>query len=185
MHCDQGPQFQSRRWEGLCPSSGIELTLSGMEEHITLAEGERYLKYLRTIYSKVCSEYQSVGKEYALQLAVKAVNDTAGPDGLVSTLLVFGTLPRLPVSLVSPLRSQKERMETIDAARKEFVKIIAKRRVNSAQKQNVPAAASKVPGVALGQKILLYRGPSVGKWVGRFFVRGFFGKQVFVDFNGK
>jgi hypothetical protein len=28
-----------------------------------------------------------------LQMAVKAVNDTAGPDGLVLTLLVFGTYP--------------------------------------------------------------------------------------------
>ena len=30
------------------------------------------------------------GKEFALQMAVKAVNDTAGPDGLVPTVLVFG-----------------------------------------------------------------------------------------------
>ncbi|KAI2634264.1 hypothetical protein GGS26DRAFT_553076 [Hypomontagnella submonticulosa] len=28
-------------------------------------------------------------------MAVKAVNDTAGPDGLVPTLLVFGAYPRL------------------------------------------------------------------------------------------
>ena len=28
-------------------------------------------------------------------MAVKAINDTAGPDGLVPTLLVFGAYPRL------------------------------------------------------------------------------------------
>lgn len=28
-------------------------------------------------------------------MAVKSVNDTAGPDGLISTLLVSGTYPRL------------------------------------------------------------------------------------------
>jgi hypothetical protein len=30
-----------------------------------------------------------------LQIAVKALNDTAGPNGLVLTLLVFGTYPRI------------------------------------------------------------------------------------------
>ena len=28
-------------------------------------------------------------------MAVKAVNDTAGPDGLVPTLLVYGAYPRM------------------------------------------------------------------------------------------
>jgi len=37
-------------------------------------------------------ELQDLGiiKELALQMAVKATNDTAGPDGLVLILLVFG-----------------------------------------------------------------------------------------------
>ena len=30
-----------------------------------------------------------------LQMAVKAVNDTAGPDGLVPTLLVYEAYPRM------------------------------------------------------------------------------------------
>jgi hypothetical protein len=28
-------------------------------------------------------------------MAVKAINDTAGPDGLVPTLLIFGAYPRM------------------------------------------------------------------------------------------
>ena len=28
-------------------------------------------------------------------MAVKAINDTAGPDGLVPTLLVYGAYPRI------------------------------------------------------------------------------------------
>jgi hypothetical protein len=37
-------------------------------------------------------------------MAIKAVNDTAGPDGLVPTLLVFRTYPRLAkTSPPSPL----------------------------------------------------------------------------------
>ncbi|KAF1947580.1 hypothetical protein EJ02DRAFT_439817 [Clathrospora elynae] len=41
--------------------------------------------------------------EAILQMAVKAVNDTAGPEGLVPTLLVFGAYPRMTTE--SPLAS--------------------------------------------------------------------------------
>jgi hypothetical protein len=34
-------------------------------------------------------ECKDIYKELALQMAIKAVNDTAGPDGLVPTLLVY------------------------------------------------------------------------------------------------
>ena len=50
MHADQGPQFKSRRWEGLCHLAAINLTLSGVEEHNALGEGERYHSYLRQTY---------------------------------------------------------------------------------------------------------------------------------------
>lgn len=33
------------------------------------------------------------------QMAFKAVNDTAGPDGLVPTLFVFGAYPRIVIDL--------------------------------------------------------------------------------------
>ena len=34
-----------------------------------------------------------VGKDAILQTAIKAINDTAGPGGIIPTLLVFGTFP--------------------------------------------------------------------------------------------
>jgi hypothetical protein len=51
-------------------------------------------------------------------MAVKAINDLAGPDGIVPTLLVFGVYPRLteidpPSSLVT------KRAEAICVATKE------------------------------------------------------------------
>jgi hypothetical protein len=38
---------------------------------------------------------RDIDPESALQIAIKALNDSAGPDGLVSTLLVFGAYPRV------------------------------------------------------------------------------------------
>ena len=35
-------------------------------------------------------EYKGIQKKLALQMAIKAVNNTAGLDGLVPTLLVYG-----------------------------------------------------------------------------------------------
>jgi hypothetical protein len=38
-------------------------------------------------------ELPDISAEAALQMAVKAVNDIAGLDGLIPTLLVFGAYP--------------------------------------------------------------------------------------------
>jgi hypothetical protein len=56
---------------------------------------ERYHPVLKRAYAVIVADMPEIdknnyGKEFALQMAVKAVNDTAGPDGLVPTLLVFG-----------------------------------------------------------------------------------------------
>jgi hypothetical protein len=40
-------------------------------------------------------EIPGIDKDMALQMAFKAINDTARPDGLVLTLLVYSTLPRM------------------------------------------------------------------------------------------
>ena len=48
---------------------------------------------LRRIYKIISLELEDVSKELTLQIAVKAINDSAGPDGLIPTLLVFGAYP--------------------------------------------------------------------------------------------
>ena len=42
------------------------------------------------IYKIISSELKSTSKELTLQMAVKAVNDSASLDRLISILLVFG-----------------------------------------------------------------------------------------------
>jgi hypothetical protein len=61
-------------------------------------------------------------------MAIKAVNDTARIDGLVLTLLVFRTYPR--ISRDDPLtRSTTEQARAINLAIKEVIKLYAKRKV--------------------------------------------------------
>jgi len=51
---------------------------------------ERYYGPLRHIYYIIIVELPDIGKDIALQMAFKAINDSIGPNGLIPTLLVFG-----------------------------------------------------------------------------------------------
>ena len=64
-------------------------------------------------------------------MAVKAVNDTAGPDGLVLILLVYGAYLRMS-NLDPPAPSIINRAVIIRKAMAEIVKLRAKQTVNSA-----------------------------------------------------
>jgi hypothetical protein len=58
-------------------------------------------------------------------MAVKAVNDTAGPDGLVPTLLVYGAYLRM-TNLDPPAPSIIDRATVIQKAMSEIAKLWAK-----------------------------------------------------------
>jgi len=66
---------------------------------------ERYHKPLRRAYTVIMDEFKENGnitmwnKGLIRQMAVKGVNDTAGPDGIIPTLFVFGAFPRMLDSL--------------------------------------------------------------------------------------
>jgi hypothetical protein len=64
-------------------------------------------------------------------MAVKAVNDSARPDGIVLTLLVFGLYPRM-TEIDAPSLTIVKRAEAICAATKEVRRLHAKQQVNDA-----------------------------------------------------
>ena len=58
---------------------------------------------LRRVYKIISLELKGISKELTLQIAVKAINDSASLDGLVPTLLVFSAYPKISNnSLLSP-----------------------------------------------------------------------------------
>lgn len=75
-----------------------------------------------------------------LRLATKACNDTLGADGLVPTLLVYGTLPTLPVTNGVNL-AQKERMQALSLARDEMATLVAEQRILRALRSKLPPAS--------------------------------------------
>lgn len=79
-----------------------------VESHNSIGIVERYHAPLRRAYEILRSEFERFLKDVILQMAVKAVNDTVGPDGIVSTLLDFGAYPKMTImSPPSPSVSQR------------------------------------------------------------------------------
>ena len=68
-----------------------------VEAHNSIGKVERYYVPLWWAYKIICDEIGSkqIDKEIILQMAIKAVNNIVGPDGIVPTLLVFGAYPRM------------------------------------------------------------------------------------------
>ena len=56
---------------------------------------ECYYSPLRRIYHIITAELLDINKDIALQMAFKVINNSAGPDGLIPTLLVFRAYPRI------------------------------------------------------------------------------------------
>jgi hypothetical protein len=58
-----------------------------IEAHNSIGKVERYHAPLRRAYNVMRAEDPSLSREGSLQATVKAVNDTAGPNGLVAKAL--------------------------------------------------------------------------------------------------
>ena len=87
-------------------------------------------------------------------MAVKAVNDTAGPDGLVPTLLVFGAYPRMTTE--SPLSlSIVKRSEAIQKATKALRKLTAERQVADALNTHNELATEDILALPLQSEVLV------------------------------
>ena len=54
---------------------------------------EQYYAPLRRVYKIISLELEDISKELTLQIAVKAINNSAGLDRLIPTLLVFSAYP--------------------------------------------------------------------------------------------
>ena len=71
----------------------IEVKEVPIEAYNSVRKVEQYYIPLRRIYKIISSKLKGASKKLTLQMAVKAVNNSAGPDRLIPMLLVFSTYP--------------------------------------------------------------------------------------------
>jgi hypothetical protein len=128
---DAGTNFASKEFRSNAKAMSIQVHEVPVEAHNSVGKVERYHAPLRRAYRILKAELNGVNDETILQMAVKAVNDSAGPDGLVPTLLVFGAYPRMADE--SPAStSVQARGEAVRKAMREVQKIHAERQVADA-----------------------------------------------------
>ena len=166
LRTDQGAAFTSDRWRALSNQCGIQLRLSGVKAHSSLGIGERLHDPLRRIYRKIIEDHPDVNPREALKIAVKAMNDTIGENGLVPTRLVFGMLPRYPI-LSQDVPTQNERMKAPTSAQMEMNRIVSERKVLTALNRDIPPAADR--SYRLGEEVLVYS-ETEKKWIGPYIV---------------
>lgn len=84
---------------------GIKTTFGLVEAALTNSIVKRYHVSLNRFYRTVCAEAPSIRREMALEVLMKALNDSTGQDDLVPTLLVYEALPSLwlPIDRPSPV----------------------------------------------------------------------------------
>jgi len=130
---DAGTNFTGTDFKQYANLMAISVKEVPVEAHNSVGKVEAYHSPLRRAYQIIQVELkdEAISKEAILQMAVKAINDTAGPDGIVPTLLVFGAYPRM-TSEDPPSPSIVKRAQAVRAATKEVRILHAKRKVNDA-----------------------------------------------------
>jgi hypothetical protein len=98
-------------------------------------------------------------------MALKAINDSTGPEGLVPTLLVFGAFPRMAQE-DSPSASIQQRAAAIKKAMEDLAKTRAKMAVNNALNTRNGPNTESLHQLSPNSKVLVYREP--GNWTGPF-----------------
>ncbi|XDG08264.1 hypothetical protein ABKA04_007879 [Annulohypoxylon sp. FPYF3050] len=155
---DAGTNFTANEFVANAKSMSITVEEVPVEAHNSIGQLERYHGPLRRAYEVISEDLKGehLDPSYVLQMAVKAVNDTAGPDGLVPTLLVFGAYPRL-VDSSPPMPSLEARAAAIKKAMNEVYKLKAKRQVADALGMRNGPNVLETMNLPLQSEVRVYR----------------------------
>ncbi|KAL3702992.1 hypothetical protein TMatcc_010179 [Talaromyces marneffei ATCC 18224] len=167
---DAGKNFTSKEFSQNALSMNITVTTVPVEAHWSIGTVERYHAVLRRSYEIMKKELPGISAEAALQMAVKAVNNTTGPDGLVPTLLVFGAYPRM-TEYDPPSPTTTQRAAAVKKAMTEIRKIRAQRQISDALNTRNGPSSTAVHRLPLNSDVLVWREGNTGyagEWTGSY-----------------
>lgn len=183
---DAGPNFTGTQFKQRAKQLTIEVITAPTEAHNNIGKIERYHTPLRRAYQIIRDELKNTETTRAecLQMAVKAINDTAGPNGLVPTLLVFGAYPRM-TARDPPTPSVIKRAKAIDDAMKELRRLQARRKVTDALRMRNGPDISPILKLPLPADVVTYREKGVegnkAGWTGPFKMVAIEGNNCKID----
>jgi hypothetical protein len=179
---DADKNYAGDEFKQLANSVGTRVKIVPVEAHHSIGLVERYHGPIRRAYETITAEIRDIDNDMALQMAFKAVNDTAGPNGLIPTLLVYGAFPRMS-ERDSPSPTISKRAEAINKAMDEVAKYRAKRQVADAlNTRNGPNTAA-VHDLKLGDEVIAWR--EKGTWEGPFKLVRIEGENCIVQMTPK
>ena len=128
-----------------------------VEAHWAVGKIERSHEPLRRAFDIISKEIGSfTDKHTILQMAIKALNDTAGPNGIVPTLLVFGAYPRINQDS-PPSPEITRRAEAVREATRELRKIRAQIDINRAMNTRNGPVIQQILTLPLKSKVMVWR----------------------------
>jgi len=177
---DPGTNFASEDFRNRAKIVGATCQQMPVEAHWAVGKVERAHAPLRRAYDILRAELDSrTNDESVLQMAVKALNDTAGPNGLVPTLLVFGTYPRINMDS-APSPDIIERSNAVRKAmkmlRNERAKVDINRAINT---RNGPVSHDQLLKLPLGSEVMTWREKK--GWLGPYEMKGVEGLDIIVE----
>jgi hypothetical protein len=167
---DAGKNFASKEFRQHATTMGTKIKIVPVEAHNSIGIVERYHAPIRRAYLIITTEIKDLDRDMALQMAFKAINDSAGPDGLIPTLLVYGAYPRM-TEHDAPSPTVSQRALAIRKAMTELQKLRAKKQVNSALNTRNGPNTTDVDNLALNSDVLVWREGNTGQsglWKGPY-----------------
>jgi hypothetical protein len=153
---DAGKNFVSNEFKQYASAMGVSTKGVPVEAHNSIGMVERYHGPIRRAYQIIVSEIPELDKDMALQMAFKAINDSAGPDGLVLTLLVFGAYPRM-VESDAPSPTVAQRATAIKKAMAKIHKLQAERQIADALNTRNRPMTNVVHSLSPSSPVLVWR----------------------------
>lgn len=176
---DAGKNFMAAAFQSNSDMLHIRTKAIPVEAAHSMSIVERYHTPIRRAYKIICKEAPDLNKETALQMAVKAINDSVGPEGLVPTLLVFGALPRLGLPSDPPTPSTFKRAIALRKATATMSKHFSSRQVKDALKTRNGPDVTDIHKTPIGAPVLVYR-PKTDKWEGPYSILEINGEDIIV-----
>ena len=117
--------------------------------------------------------------KYVLSLEAHVMNATPGKNGLSPCILVFGISPKVPTNGKEYLEHRR-RIEAVQTARSEILKVITRQRLATALKMNV----LRHRDITFGYDVLLYKEHTRNEWIGPYKVLASNKKNLFLSIIG-
>lgn len=165
---DAGTNLSSREFISNCDLLHIRLDTIPIESPQSMSTVERQHATLRRAFDVLDRESPATYEELMhahlkeqhfdqiLQAACKTVNGAIGPDGLVPTVLVYCSMPRVGASLGEATKTNRDRAQAQRKATIDITMLNARRQVRNAQAtRNIPNV-SKTRNLPIGSLAIVW-----------------------------